>query len=53
MSEGFIRHLVSFIAVIIALIIFYAGYVMGVSGWWWAGIATLLVYGIVYKLIEV
>jgi len=53
MSESFIRHFVSAIALIIAAIIFYAGYSAGTYGWWFGGFAVIIVYFIVYALIEV
>ena len=52
MSEGFIRNLISFIGMLIAIAVFYAGYIAGTEGLWWAGLGSIFVYFIVYKLIE-
>lgn len=51
MSENFIRHFVAAIGTIIAGLIYWAGYVGGQHGWWWAGFGVLVVYIIVYQTI--
>jgi len=53
MSEEFIRHFLSFLAMLIAGIVFYGGYVAGANGWWVAAFAILAVYPIVFGLLEV
>jgi len=53
MSESFIRHFISAIALIIAGLIFFAGYSAGTYGWWFGGFAVIIVYFIVYALIEI
>ena len=53
MSDGFIRHLISFLAVVIASLIYWTAYTSGVNGWWWTFIIMLFVYAIVYKLVDV
>ncbi|MBT3539308.1 hypothetical protein HOF40_03795 [Candidatus Parcubacteria bacterium] len=53
MSEGFIRHFISFVATLIVILTFYAGYLSGISRWWWIGLLSFIVYLIVYKILEV
>jgi len=53
MSENFIRHLISFLGFIIAIVVFFAGYIAGTEGLWGFAIITIVFYFIVYKLIEV
>lgn len=52
MSDGALRHLIAFIGVLIAGVIFWAGYMAGQFGWWWSGILVIAVYFIVYKLVN-
>jgi len=52
MSDNFIRHVVAFIATIIGLFIYYAGYLSGQNGWWWTGFGLVIIYGGVYKIIN-
>ena len=53
MTEKFIRHFISVIATVIAMLIFWAGYIAGGLGWWFAAFAVFVVYFIVFALIEV
>ena len=52
MTDSFIRHLISAIATVVCLIVYWAGYFSGGHGWWWTAIAVLGVYLIVYHLVE-
>lgn len=52
MSETFIRHFVAAVGTLIALCIFYAGYVAGEHAWMWAIAVVILVYPIVYAIIH-
>lgn len=53
MSDTFIRHLISFIAVLIAVFIYVAAYVSGTNEWWWTILSVVIIYPIVYKLVDV
>jgi hypothetical protein len=53
MDESFVRHAVSFIGTLVALLAFWAGYVSGGNGWWWAGFAVFIIYFAIYQLMEV
>ncbi|MDO8499353.1 MAG: hypothetical protein Q7S66_01685 [bacterium] len=52
MSENFVRHVITFIAVIICLLVFYAGYISGQHGWWWTVLGMFVIYGGVYGMIK-
>lgn len=52
MSDAFIRHLIAFVSVLLAGVIFWAGYVSGGHGWWWTFFSVIFVYFIVYKLVD-
>ncbi|MDO8626583.1 MAG: hypothetical protein Q7K39_04000 [Candidatus Magasanikbacteria bacterium] len=47
-----LRHAVSMIGILIGALIFFAGYVAGQHGWWWIAFGLLVIYGIVYKVID-
>ncbi|HLD31587.1 MAG TPA: hypothetical protein VJB37_01695 [Patescibacteria group bacterium] len=53
MNHGFIRHLTAILATLVCVVCFYAGYKAGIMGWWWAGLVTVVMYPIIYKLLEV
>lgn len=53
MSDTLIRHLISFLVTLAALMIFWAAYVSGARGWWGTVIGLVVVYAVVYKLVEV
>lgn len=52
MSDTFIRHIIALVSVLIALAIFFAGYISGLRGWWWGAIGVIFIYLIVYKLVD-
>lgn len=52
MTDNIVRHLVAFMVTFVAGLAYFAGYVSGGFGWWWTVFAVLIVYGIVYSLIE-
>lgn len=53
MSDKFIRHLVSFIGMMVVLLGFVSGYVSGGRGWWWVGFSVVIIYVTIYNLMEV
>jgi fatty acid desaturase len=52
MNDTTVRHLVAIFATFVALMAYIAGYISGGFGWWWTAFATLIVYGIMYRLID-
>ncbi len=52
MNDNIARHIVAALATVVTALAFFAGYVSGGHGWWWAVLAVLIVYGIVYKVID-
>lgn len=52
MSDGFIRHLIAFLGTMAGFLIFWAAYVSGANGWWWTFIGLIVIYMIIYKLVE-
>jgi len=53
MTEGFIRHFISFLGMLILAVVFFAGYKSGMLGWWWAAFFLIITYFIIYKLLGV
>ena len=53
MSDTILRHLVSALAMVICLLAFFSGYVSGEHGWWWVAAGCFVIYGMVYKVIDV
>ncbi|MBP9761307.1 MAG: hypothetical protein KBD15_03665 [Candidatus Magasanikbacteria bacterium] len=53
MTDGFIRHLISFICLFIFGLVYVVAYYAGANGWWFLGITILIIYPIVYKLVDV
>ncbi len=53
MSDKTLRHVISLIAFLVAVLIYAAAYSAGRSGWWFTAIGLIAVYFIVYKLVEV
>lgn len=47
-----LRHAVAFVGVLIGCLIFFAGYVAGGYGWWWVSFGLIVIYGIIYKVID-
>ncbi len=53
MSENFIRHLIAFIGMLVCMLAWWSGYVSGQSGWGWTIFGVLVIYAVIYKLVEV
>ncbi len=53
MSDNVARHIVAAIVTFVFLLIYIAGYISGTNGWFFAGIAVFLAYGVIYSLIDV
>lgn len=52
MSDNLVRHIVAFLVTLTCLFAYLAGYFSGTYGWWWTGFAVIIVYGIVYKVVD-
>lgn len=52
MSDAVLRHLVAFLATFFGGIIFLAGYGAGGRGWWWAVLPLLILYPIIFGIIN-
>lgn len=52
MNDTTLRHVIAFVATLITALAWYAGYVSGQYGWWWTIVAVVIVYGIIYKLVD-
>ncbi len=53
MSDNFIRHLVSIAITLVVGLAWVAGYFSSIHGWWWTAVGIVIVYALVYKLINV
>ena len=53
MSDNFIRHLISFIGMAVCMLAWWSGYVSGGAGWWWTVFGAIIMYVVIYKLVEV
>lgn len=52
MNDTIVRHLVAIIATFVAALAYLAGYISGGYGWWWTIIAVIIVYGIIYRIVD-
>jgi hypothetical protein len=52
MSDKFIRHLVSFLGMSVCMLAWWSGYASGKSGWWWTALGVIVIYAVIYKLVE-
>jgi len=52
MKDPTARHFVAFIASAFCALAYFGGYFSGQFGWWWTVFAVLIVYGMVYHLID-
>ena len=52
MSDKFIRHLVSFLGMSVCMLAWWSGYASGKSGWWWTPLGVIVIYAVIYKLVE-
>ncbi len=53
MSDHFVRHLISFVVTLVSFLIFWVGYMSGTYRWGWAAISVLVMYVIIYKLLDI
>jgi len=52
MGDQVIRHLVALACTIVCALAFYAGYVSGQYGLWWAVFSLVIIYGGVFNLVN-
>lgn len=52
MSDNTVKHLVAFLATVSCLLAYLAGYFSGLAGWWWTAVTVIIVYGLIYRLID-
>lgn len=52
MSDKAIRHLVAILATLASLAVYAVGYVSGANGWWLTVVTLIVVYAIIYKLVD-
>ena len=52
MSENFIRHLIAIFGTLTAVVIYWAGYSAGKNGWFWTIGGMVVVYIVIYKLVD-
>lgn len=52
MNDTILRHAIAATATLVCLLAFVAGYFSGENGWWWTGFALLIIYGSVYKIVD-
>lgn len=52
MSDTTVRHIIAFLATFVAALAYFAGYISGGFGWWWTVFAVLIVYGLIYKIVD-
>jgi len=53
MSENLMRHFIALVGSLVCVIVYWAGYVGGQNGMWWAVFGIIIIYAIIYKLVEV
>ncbi len=53
MNDTILRHVIAALATVVSLLAYTAGYFSGEYGWWWTVFAVLIVYGSVYKIVDV
>jgi hypothetical protein len=52
MSDQFMRHFISFVGALTCLVVYWAGYISGKNGWWLTAIGIVVIYGIIYNLLD-
>jgi len=52
MTENFVRHLISFLCMLVVFLAWFSGYYSAPRGWWWTAFSVVVVYGAIYQLLE-
>lgn len=52
MTQNFVRHLISFLAMLVTLIAWVSGYFSAAREWWWTAFGVIFVYATIYQILE-
>ncbi len=52
MSETLIRHLIATMGIIVIGLVYWIAYSSGIRGWWWTAIGLVVIYALIYKLVD-
>lgn len=52
MNDSAVRHMIAFLATIVAGFAYWAGYISGGQGWWWTAFGLVIIYGGIYNIID-
>ncbi|MBT4153027.1 MAG: hypothetical protein HOE53_00050 [Candidatus Magasanikbacteria bacterium] len=52
MSETLIRHLIAFMGILVTGLVYWIAYASGARGWWWTVLGLIIIYGMIYKLVD-
>ncbi len=52
MSENAIRHIIALCGTLVGVLIYISGYVSGIERWWWTAFGLIILYIIIYQLVE-
>jgi hypothetical protein len=53
MGDNFLRHLISFLISVVLILVWTAGYISGLREWWFLVFGFVILYPLIYKLIDV
>lgn len=53
MSDNKLRHLMAGIITFVCVLSYMSGYFSGIYGWWWTVVGLIIIYSIVYKIVDV
>jgi fatty acid desaturase len=52
MTDNSLRHTIALLATLICAAAWGSGYISGTLGWWWTLPSVLIMYGVVYKIVN-
>jgi hypothetical protein len=52
MSENAVRHIIAICGTAVGFLAWFSGYISGTHGWWWSALSLLILYVIIYKLVD-
>ncbi len=52
MSSNLIRHLTALAFTLMSASFYFGGYYSAFHNWWWTVFSSLIIYGLVYKIID-
>ncbi len=53
MSDNFLRVLITTLVIILLALVYFAGYVAGTLGWFWLFLGLIVLFPLIYKLLDV